>query len=207
MDLKTIKVGAEKTNCYIVSEKSGISFVVDPGNDFESINGELKKIKNLDLKYILLTHGHFDHVQAVDDLKSAYPKADVMIGEGDIEFIRRLTEQGMYVGKFLKNVKAEIVAVSDGDFLPFGDGNIKVIGTPGHTPGGNCYLFDKILFSGDTLFWHTIGRTNLPLASESELKISLRKLATLPGETKVFPGHGKETIIKEEIINGYLGGE
>jgi len=130
-----------------------------------------------------------------------------MIGEGDIEFIRKLTEQGMYVGKFLRNVKSEVVATGDGQFWPFGVREIKVIGTPGHTPGGNAYLIDGNLFTGDTLFWHTIGRTDLPRASSLDLGHSLDKLAALPSGTKVLPGHGKATTIKEEIINGYLKGE
>lgn len=199
MDIKTIKVGAERTNCYLVSDTAGNAFVVDPGSEFQVIEQELKKIKNLKLKYILLTHGHYDHVQAVDDLKYAYPQTRVLIGGGDAEYIRKMAEQGAFVGKILKNIKTAVAAVSEGTILPFGTDNIKVFSTPGHTPGGLCYLVNNCLFSGDTLFWHTIGRTDLPLASGEDLMVSITKLTELPGETIVYPGHGRGTSIGEEI--------
>jgi len=214
LNVKTIKVGIERTNCYIVSLNSGETFIVDPGAEPEKILVELSNIKNLDLKYILLTHGHFDHVGAVDRIKELYTEVPVKIHENDIILYRDSLEQGAFVGRLLKSQKSEVEAVGAGEFLPFGDSEIEVLDTPGHTPGGVCYLVtgyssnemrsshsrsNDILFSGDTLFYHTIGRTDLPLSSEKELKLSLDRLMHLPPETIVYPGHGRDTTISEEL--------
>lgn len=198
MDIKTLKVGEIHTNCYIVSEKSGEALLVDPGGNALDIKNALFKIKNLNLKYILLTHAHYDHVLALDEIKKEYPKADVIIGEKDVEFLRSVPVQGIYERKVLPQIKSEIIAVTEGEYLTFGDGNIKVLETPGHTPGGVCYLIDRKLFSGDTLFYHTIGRTDLPGASENDMKESLEKILMLDPKVNVYPGHGESTTIKEE---------
>lgn len=198
MDIKKVTVGRIKTNCYIVSSENAGTFLVDPGDEADKIITELEKIPNLNLRYILLTHGHFDHVLVVDELKNHYPKADVIIHENDLPLLRELPEQGLFVGLILKNIKSSVVTVSDGMYLPFGDDNIEVIATPGHSRGGVCYLFNKTLFSGDTIFWHTYGRTDLPESNETDLKLSLTKLLRLPEETFVYPGHGKATFIGEE---------
>lgn len=198
MEIKKITVGRIKTNCYIVSLENGETFLVDPGDEAEKIIIELEKIPNLNLRYILLTHGHFDHVLAVDELKERFPKTDVIIHENDLSLLRALPEQGLFVGFVLKKSKSEVVTVTNGTYLPFGEENIEVIATPGHSRGGVCYLFDKTLFSGDTIFWHTYGRTDLPESNEADLKQSLTKLLRLPEETFVYPGHGRATFIGEE---------
>lgn len=201
MKINSIKVGEERANCYVVSDSEQNVFVVDPGDEPERIIELISEIKNARVLYILLTHGHFDHVRAVDGLKEKYPNAEVVIGEEDIDFIRNMPEQGLFVHKFLKNIKSKIVTYSNGEYLPFGPENIKLIATPGHTPGGLSYLFQGNLFTGDTLFYHTIGRTDLPLASSEVLQESLNKIIALPGETKILPGHGRSTTIKEEQLN------
>lgn len=198
MKIQTIVVGKLKTNCYLVSVKSGETFIVDPGDEAEKILPELKKIAYCDLKYILLTHGHFDHVLAVDALKKEYPGAKVIAHENDLLQIRRLTEQGVFIGTFLRPLKSEIIAISDQAILPFGGEKIKVIATPGHSPGSVCYLYQNNLFSGDTLFWHTYGRTDLPESSAEKMAKSLPKLLKMPQNIKVFPGHGRVTSIGEE---------
>lgn len=198
MQLRKIIVGKIKTNCYIVTEDSGETFVVDPGGDAQEIIQELEKTPNLDVRYILLTHAHYDHILAVDDLKFKYPKADVILGEGDVSLYHNLPIQGLYAKEIYHRPSAEVYPVSDGSFLPFGDDVIKVIHTPGHSKGGVCYLFSEVLFSGDTIFYHTYGRTDLPEASDVDIKTSIYKLMALPKTTFVYPGHGKPTSIGEE---------
>jgi len=198
MEIKKVVVGQIKTNCYILSAEDGVTFVLDPGADAAKIEQELEKIPNLNLKYILLTHAHFDHVLAVDELKIKYPKADIVIHEKDLKLLHNLPSQGLYTGQVLGKFRSEVVTVTDGSYLPFADTNIKVFSTPGHSMGSVCYLFNDILFSGDMLFWHTIGRTDLPESDDEKMKLSLSKILRLPADTYVLPGHGKATSIGEE---------
>jgi glyoxylase-like metal-dependent hydrolase (beta-lactamase superfamily II) len=196
--ISCISVGDIRTNCYLGLDKSGNGFLVDPGGEAEKILNLLSKENNLKLKYILLTHAHYDHVLALDTIKEAYPKADIILAENDLNFLRMVPEQGIFEKKFLGPIKSEVVSVSEGDFLPFGEENIRVIETPGHTPGGACYQIEGYLFSGDTLFYHTIGRTDLPGASKEKMATSLDKLLRLDEKIKVLPGHGESTTIMEE---------
>lgn len=198
LKIHKLVVGAIDTNCYIVESPDGEVAVIDPGDESAKIIEELEKIKNLHLRYILLTHGHFDHVLAVDDLKIKYPRADIMIHENDIYLLKNLKAQRFFVGEIYHKVESEIMAISDGSELPFFNVNIKTIATPGHTPGEVCYLLVKNLFSGDTLFYHAYGRTDLPGGDFEIMKESLRKIILLPEDIKVYPGHGRETSIKEE---------
>ncbi len=200
MDLKVnlVKVGPERTNCYIVSARNDY-LVVDPGADAEKI---LELIPaGAKLHYILLTHGHFDHVGGVDGIKSKFPDTPVMLSEEDVKLYEEVPEQGVFVGQILKKPKAELEAIRGGEFLPLAEDEIEVIATPGHTPGGVCYRIDKYLFTGDTLFYHTIGRTDLPFSDENEMRVSLDLLAHLDRKLVVYPGHGRESTICEEIKN------
>jgi hydroxyacylglutathione hydrolase len=203
MDLiiKTVRVGLERTNCYIVSLKTGETIVIDPGDDADKILAEISKVNNLKFKYILLTHGHFDHVGAVDGIKKFYSDVQVLIHEADIPLLNEVPEQGVFVGRILHNVNSEVEALGNEEIIPFGTKEIQVLPTPGHTQGGVCFMIDKVLFTGDTLFYHTIGRTDLPLSSESDLRLSLDKLKYLPPETVIYPGHGRESSIREETLN------
>ncbi len=196
--MQSIKVGKERTNCYVVSVADE-SIIIDPGAEAEKIFPFLSNSSKL--LYILLTHGHFDHVGAVDEIKRLYPGVSVFIHEADIALYRKVPEQGIFVGELLPQPKSELTAVSDGEFLPFGEEEIEVIATPGHTPGGVCFRLGGYLFTGDTLFYHTIGRTDLPFSNEIEMKLSLDRLSHLDCGLRIFPGHGKETTIQEELEN------
>jgi glyoxylase-like metal-dependent hydrolase (beta-lactamase superfamily II) len=201
VDIKTIKVGPYRTNCYIVSQKSGETFIVDPGADSELILEQLSSIKNLELKYILLTHAHFDHVGALTFLHQQYPKVPIYLHEADFKLFNELPEQGLFVGEIVHQVRADLEAVSDGEYLPFGDDMIRVVHSPGHTPGGVCYLLNENLFTGDTLFFETVGRTDLPYSNEFDLKKSLTKILGLSDDTKILPGHGKSSVLSHERTN------
>jgi len=195
---KILKVGDLNTNCYILSNRNGETAIIDPGDEAARIIEEIERTKNLTLKYVLLTHGHFDHVLAVDDLYIKYPYTSIIIANEDIDLFRNLSLQGAYVGKTLHNPKAEVVAVSEGSTLRFGDETISVIYTPGHTKGSVCFKIADSLYSGDTIFYHTRGRIDLPTSQPSSMKESIDKILRLPDKTSIYPGHGRDTTIKEE---------
>lgn len=199
INLRELTVGDLRTNCYIVNA-SNETFVVDPGEEAARIIAELEQNHQVHLRYILLTHGHFDHVMAVDDLVIKYPHVSVLIHEDDIKLLRETAEQGLFVGKKLHRVVSEVVAVSDGSEMPFGNGNIKVTHTPGHTRGSVCYQIEDYLFTGDTVFYHTYGRIDLPWSEPSEMKDSINKVLTLPESLQILPGHGKESTVGEERV-------
>lgn len=202
MDLKIEKVvvGEIETNCYVV-KKDNNCFIVDPG-------AEAKKIKELvgkhRIQFILLTHGHFDHVLALMDMKMIYPEADIYIGRGDKNLLSHLSEQSYFIGQRLRDIKLPLKLVKEGDLIKFDHEIITVIETPGHSLGSVCYKVGKNLFSGDTMFYHSIGRTDLPTSDSKLMERSLQKLADLPADTKVFPGHMQETTIIEEKTLGFL---
>lgn len=202
--IKGITVGAIQTNCYVVYLETGETLIVDPGDEADEILEVINSIPEMRLKYILVTHGHFDHILALDRIHSEYPNAKVYAGKYDLGLIEKIDFQAAIWGQRLPQITALIEGIDHKTKLNFGPYKIEVIETPGHTEGGVCYLLDGNLFSGDTLFFRTYGRTDLPDSDWNEMKKSLNKLAKLPEETKVYPGHGIETTIKDEKLNGVL---
>lgn len=189
MNIDTFSVGPYEVNCSIV-EKDGEVFVVDPGADGDEI---LRRLQGRPLAAILLTHGHFDHIGGVPALQAAFPDCPVYVGERDIPVLTHPLNQNppdyppIKKPALLKAAPAEL----------FGG---KVLPTPGHTPGGVCYFFPEtsVLFSGDTLFRGSVGRTDFPGGDMAALRRSLTTLAALPDDVRVIPGHGDETTIGEE---------
>ncbi|MDD5823644.1 MAG: MBL fold metallo-hydrolase [Firmicutes bacterium] len=183
----------------VVDEASGDKAVIDPGyfgSDIAELIGDKES-----LKYILLTHAHGDHIFALQDYKDEYPDAEVTVGADDkMHLITDSLNGSTQMGK-----KVECTAnilVQDGDKLVLGESEISCIHTPGHTPGGVCYLFDKTMFSGDTLFFASVGATHFPGGSWEDLQKSIKeKLYTLPDDVKVHPGHGQPTSIGFERSN------
>ncbi len=204
INIKKLVVGPIGTNCYIASLLDGETLIVDPGDESERIIAELNKIENMKLKYILLTHGHFDHLMGVDGLKKEFPDTKVYIGVDDIELVKDMAGQSKIWGEEIPDIKTELNGIAEKDELIFGKYRIKVIATPGHTIGGVCYLVDNSLFSGDTLFYHTYGRLDLPYSSPKEMGESLSKLLSLDGKIRVYPGHMRETTIEEERKNQFF---
>jgi glyoxylase-like metal-dependent hydrolase (beta-lactamase superfamily II) len=184
MLIKTIKVGDLQTNCYIViDEKSNEAVIIDPGDEASEI---LRELKNLKIRYIILTHGHPDHFGAVNNIK-AKTGAPLLMHPADNWFFKPDKE------------------LSEGQEIKFGEISLKVLHTPGHTKGGVCLYANGHLFSGDTLFSEAHGRTDLPGGSIEEMRKSLKRLASLPDETRVYPGHDEETTIGLEKERGTLG--
>lgn len=190
------------TNCYIISNNTTKeAVVIDPADNAIDIKNKLEKNK-LILKAILITHGHFDHIDAASELKSFYEGVNIYLGELDKDVASNpdsnCTKTFGIVNQ--KSYKADIF-VKDGEILDIAGMKFKVIHTPGHTKGGVCYyiLDEKVLISGDTLFCCSVGRTDLSTGSFSDIVKSIReKLFLLDDDTRVLPGHGDETTIGYE---------
>lgn len=202
MKIEKITVGELRTNTYIVSSSRGDAFVVDPGDEAALIVEYLERIPSVNLRYVLLTHGHFDHVLAVDDLTIKYPNASAVIHEEDVGLLRNVEKQGAYLGKRLRSPGAEVLIVSDGSRLPLGGETIEVIHTPGHTKGSVCYRLGDVLFSGDTIFFRSRGRIDLPWSVPEKMKDSVERILGLPPELRILPGHGEETTVGAEASTG-----
>ncbi|MBN2060159.1 MAG: MBL fold metallo-hydrolase [Deltaproteobacteria bacterium] len=209
MDIEQMKVGFMDVFCYIVScpvKKEAL--VIDPAGNEEGIVERINE-KGLVLKYIVNTHGHADHTCGNEKMK-VLTGAEIIMHEEDDRLFNTPEGQGMarQMG-FALSPHADIF-VKDGDEISVGDVSLKVIHTPGHSPGGICLLGDGNLFTGDTLFVGGIGRTDLPGASMSQFMNSINKrLLTLPIETIVWPGHDygdrpSSTIGIEKWSNPYL---
>ena len=204
MILKRLKVNTalgEPTNCYIVEdEESRETMVIDPGGEADKIIDMLDTLGIDKLKYIYLTHCHGDHFGAILEVK-AKKGGKVLIHRDDAEGLYNpeisLT---YYIGMADIELEADS-RVDEGDIIHLGNLEFKVIHTPGHTKGGTCLYFEKeaLLFSGDTLFKGTWGRTDLPTSSFPDIIESItKKLTILPDDTIVYPGHGRMTTIREE---------
>lgn len=201
MKVASLQVGQLQTNCYLVWDENDFeAVIIDPGDDGDFI---IQKIIDLELhpKFILATHGHFDHVLAVTELKLAF-KIPFLMYQADLPILKKAAASA----KHFTGIPALSPLPPDkylhvGDVLQFGQEKLKVMETPGHTPGGVSFYSPGILFSGDTLFYHGMGRTDFSYASQSQLEKSVKKLLRLPEKTLVYPGHGQETTIKEEKSN------
>ena len=192
--LHTLPLGAYQTNCYILhQEDSSSCVVIDPGYTPEVILDFLAG-KGLKLEAILLTHGHFDHVGAVRDL-AAETGCQVCLNPDDLSMPPRMTAGPLYYTD----------TYSDGDTLSPAGIPFQVLSTPGHTPGSVCLIAENYLFSGDTLFAGSRGRTDLPGGSTRAILESLRRLAALPQDYSVHPGHGESTTLAwEKQYNPYM---
>ena len=192
--LHTLTLGAYQTNCYILHQEDSSSCgVIDPGYTPEVILDFLAG-KGLKLEAILLTHGHFDHVGAVRDL-AAETGCKVYLNPDDLSMPPRMTAGPLYYTD----------TYSDGDTLSPAGIPFQVLSTPGHTPGSVCLIAENYLFSGDTLFAGSRGRTDLPGGSTRAILESLRRLAALPQDYSVHPGHGESTTLAwEKQYNPYM---
>ena len=198
MKVITTVVGSLQTNCYLlIDEETKSAALIDPGDEAEKLLA-LVKSEGVTLKYILLTHGHRDHTLAVPALKKALPDVPVYIGEADAH------STGIYHYP-MADLVPDLKYYGEGDTLPLGSLTIKVLATPGHTPGGVCLLAGDWLFSGDTLFAGSCGRTDFNGGDQQAMMASLKKLGQLPGNLRVLPGHMEEsTLDAERQVNPWM---
>jgi len=199
--MESFPVGPLQCNCVVLGdEATREAVVIDPGDDAEKID-EVLDHHRLDLKYVVHTHGHIDHILAADHLRRTRG-ASVRIHEADLFLWKGVQMQASFLGMRVAEPGPVDGPLRQGDRIPFGPHELEVIETPGHTPGSVCLLLRgpvPIVFSGDTLFQRGIGRTDLWGGSYPGILASIRgKLFTLDDETLVHPGHGPQTTIHEE---------
>jgi len=198
MKLISLEVGQFASNCYIVGSDSGEGMVIDPGADAGKILKAIKELK-LDIKLIVATHGHIDHIGAVDEIKKA-TGAPFAIHSDDVQTL----SQGAGFFSFMFAASASSppqpdILLQGGDSVGVSGLSFSVLYTPGHSPGGICLLGHGAVFVGDTLFCQGIGRFDFPGSSGSQLLDSIHsKLMVLPDSTIVYPGHGPQTTIGDE---------
>ena len=203
MRITNLPSEALQANTYlVVDENTNEGFIVDPGGYNKVLTKEVQE-NNVKIKYIILTHGHSDHICGVNEHKADFPDAKVVAYKDEEAMLEdpNLNQSPGFGVPY--STKADIL-VNDGDELKVGDATLKFIHTPGHTTGGMCIYVEaaKALFSGDTLFCQSIGRTDFPGGSYREIMDSIRKkLFLLPDDTNVFPGHMGPTSIGFEKEN------
>lgn len=201
MILETIPVGHMEANCYILASGAGKgAIIIDPGDDRQKIERALKR-HSLKPALIINTHGHIDHIGCDDEFNVPvyiHSKDSAMLGHPELNL-------SVLLGSSF-SIKPDIKTMEDGDIIDSEGVQLEVIHVPGHTPGGVSLLLkkpqDKVLFTGDSLFYHGIGRTDFPGASEGSLiKAIKEKLLKLSDDTAVYPGHGPSSTIGEERSN------
>ncbi|MDQ5984059.1 MAG: Hydroxyacylglutathione hydrolase GloC [Eubacteriales bacterium SKADARSKE-1] len=204
--VKTYRVGALSTNCYVIQDSATKKMaIIDPGGISAALDKTIKDLGSENFEYIILTHGHFDHIRKVKRYKDL-TNAKVVINKNELDFIfdKSLNLCHDFGPKALEPFTADLV-LNDGDIINLGKTRIKMLHTPGHTKGGACYICDKYLFTGDTLMKNTMGRTDLKSANIKEMANSLKRIGELKENYIIYPGHGDMSSLEcEKKNNPYL---
>lgn len=208
-EIITVTVGPLEVNCYIVWDRaSGEGVVIDPGGDADDIAAAVRE-ENITVRCVVNTHGHFDHVGADAAMKAAFG-APVAIHPADEPLMAEAHEHGVFFGVETPRQPGADILLGEGKTIDFGPLSLRVLHTPGHTRGGVCLYLeaDRVLFTGDTLFAGSVGRTDFEGGSMDDLLASIAgKLLPLGDDVTVLPGHGPASTIGEERqINPYLAG-
>jgi len=202
MVIKTFILGELQTNCYLVYDgttKQGV--IIDPADEANFISEQVLKLK-IKPEAIVATHGHFDHILASWELQLAF-NIPFLIHKRDIPIVNYMQKSaGWWLKKkIIEKSPEKIKTIKEKDEIKFGKKKLKVVYTPGHSPGGICLYSpsDNLLFSGDTLFANAAGRTDFHYGSPKELASSLKKLSSLPANTTIYPGHGPSSFLKDAL--------
>ena len=190
----SLAVGVQRANVYFVLGDNGKWLMIDCGAFDDEVKNFIAE-NDIKVEALLITHGHFDHVYGVKNAVNEHIAA--LIGENELDFLyNERLNLGSWFGLKVE-APSEIKTLSEGEHEICGL-NVKVIATPGHTEGSVCYLIDDCLFTGDTMFFETYGRCDLPTSDMNSMISSLNKLFKLDGNIKVYPGHGRSTTIAHE---------
>ena len=195
MIIKTfIEPPIENNNYLIIDEDTKEAALIDCSSEDENIDLEIKK-QGANLKYVLLTHGHFDHIAGIKNQKDY----KVLMHKNDLDWVNKVNTYLPMFGMSMMEIPEINQYINDGDVIKLGNLEIKVIHTPGHTQGGVCFLVERNLFSGDTIFRESVGRCDLEGGNFNQIVESIEsKIFTLPDDTKIYPGHGRMTSVEWE---------
>ncbi len=205
MKLTQLTVGQLQVNCYIIETGLNGAIIIDGGANPQGILSLVER-NGLTIKAILFTHGHFDHVGAINALKEKTSAPIYIHAEDEELLVEPKKSFGNFYGMFesFDSIKPDVL-LHDGDIIEVDDVTIKVIHTPGHTKGSSIFLCGDMIFSGDTLFCNSIGRTDLYGGDMVTMQNSLLKIASIEGEYKILPGHGEHTTLSyEKQTNPYM---
>lgn len=197
IDVKIYNVTFLDTNCcYLVDKATKKSAVVDPGDKCDELIAQIENDGGK-LEYVMLTHGHYDHIGYAKQLAAKFG-AEIVTGEKENEFLSNPSlNLSAKHNLEIKPFSADIL-LKDNDIFMLGETKIRYILTPGHTSGGGCFIFDNTLISGDTLFCESYGRTDLPTGSNMDMYNSISRLKKLDGDYRVIPGHGPMSTLDHE---------
>lgn len=199
IDIKCVTVGPVITNCFLLTDEATNEMaVVDPGDKSDALINEINASKGK-LKYVILTHGHYDHIGYAKQLADMF-HAKIICGKNTNKFLcDNFLNHSAYHPDIpdIEPFNGDIL-LSDGDTFSLGETQFKYIYTPGHTIDSGCYIFDDNIIAGDTLFRDSYGRTDLPTGDDTQMIESIRRLKNLEGDYNVFPGHGYMTTLERE---------
>ena len=206
MNIETLALGPVQANCYIVTdEKTNETAVIDCGEYTKEL---ADRLEGKNLKYIMLTHGHYDHIFGVYDLKEAYPEAQIVIHKDEAyKLLDELPSFGHEMMPGMQKYVPADITVEDGDKIQLGEIEFTVLHTPGHSKGSVCYFAEdeRTIFTGDTLFCLTVGRMDFFDGSEDEMLESITRLYNMPGDYEIYPGHNRATTMEyEKRRNRYM---
>lgn len=198
MDIKSFNNNSMGTNTYILSTDTKEAVIIDPVGSAESILYYIQA-NQLDVKFIILTHGHVDHIGLVSECKAA-THAPLLIHSKDEEM---LNDSNLNLSTMFQNPMEyhSDIQLKDGEELILGGHTLKIIHTPGHTPGSICIEVDEFLFTGDTVFKGSIGRSDFPGGDYNTIMDSVAKISSFNPELKIYPGHGDSSVLKYEIAS------